>query len=113
MTPGIGYAAAASAATAVEVPVSAARSGTQTDLSKLPRSANAAAAAAPSRPPAPPPGLQAFDLRFRVDPDLQEVVVTLVDPDSGNVLRQIPSEDALKLAKALESIGKQFFEDQA
>jgi len=39
----------------------------------------------------PPPGLQAFDLRFRVDPDLHEVVVTMVDPDSGSVLRQIPA----------------------
>jgi len=37
----------------------------------------------------------------------------MVDPDSGTVLRQIPSEDALKLAKALESIGKIFLQDRA
>jgi flagellar protein FlaG len=111
MSPAIGY---ASAVTAVDTAVAPApRAATQQDAAQSPRSSTAKAVSPPTPPRAPPPGLQAFDLRFRVDPDLHEVVVTMVDPDSGNVLRQIPSEDALKLAKALESIGKQFFEDQA
>ncbi len=111
MTPAIAY---ANAVATVDSPVTAApRPATQQDLTQVPRNTAAANASVPTPPKAPPPGLQAFDLRFRVDPDLHEVVVTMVDPESGSVLRQIPSEDALKLAKALESIGKQFFEDQA
>jgi flagellar protein FlaG len=107
MTSAIGSAAA------IDTVSAAPRAETKADLTRLPRNGSVKAAPAAARPEAPPPGLQAFDLRFRVDPDLQEVVVTMVDPDSGKLLRQIPSEDALKLAKALESIGKQFFEDQA
>ena len=111
MTPAIAY---ANAVVTVDSAVTAApRAATKQDLTQLPGGQAAHAANAPAPPRAPLPGLQAFDLRFRVDPDLHEVVVTMVDPDSGSVLRQIPSEDALKLAKALESIGKQFFEDQA
>jgi len=110
MTPAIAY---ANAVVTVDGAVPAApRPATNQDLTQLPRNHAAVAANAPA-PKAPPPGLQGFDLRFRVDPDLHEVVVTMVDSESGSVLRQIPSEDALKLAKALESIGKQFFEDQA
>jgi flagellar protein FlaG len=108
MTSPVSYVVAASA---VDVPTPS-RAGARQDPAEMPRSAPAAAASAP-QPKAPSPGLQAFDLRFRVDPDLQEVVVTMVDPQSGDVLRQIPSEDALKLAKALESIANPFFQDHA
>lgn len=110
MTPALGYAAAIPVETTV---TAAPRAATQQDSTQSPRGNAASAASAPTPPKAPPPGLQSFDLRFRVDPDLHEIVVTMVNPDTGDVLRQIPSEDALKLAKALESIGKQFFEDVA
>lgn len=45
------------------------------------------------------------DLQFRVDEDAGRVVVSIVDSESGQVLRQMPSEDALRIARYLESGG--------
>lgn len=43
-------------------------------------------------------------LKFRVDSDAGRVVVQVLDIQSGEVLRQIPREEALKLARdALDS----------
>lgn len=39
-------------------------------------------------------------LEFRVDKDLGRVIVSIVDPD-GKVLRQIPGEEALRIARLL------------
>lgn len=39
-------------------------------------------------------------LRFSVDQDTGKTVVSLLDPD-GQVLRQMPSEEALEVAKAI------------
>jgi len=41
-------------------------------------------------------------LNFRVDDESGRLVISLVDPGSGEVLRQIPSEEALHMAKALQ-----------
>ena len=38
-------------------------------------------------------------LKFRVDSDVGRVVVQVLDAQSGEVLRQIPREEALKLAR--------------
>lgn len=42
------------------------------------------------------------ELQFRIDEDLDRVVVTVVDRRDGSVLRQMPSEEALALAKRLQ-----------
>lgn len=42
------------------------------------------------------------DLQFRVDEDVDRVVVTVVDSESGEVIRQIPSEEMLAVARSLE-----------
>jgi len=42
------------------------------------------------------------ELRFRVDEDSGRVVVSVVDTASGDVLLQMPSEEALRLARMLE-----------
>jgi flagellar protein FlaG len=39
-------------------------------------------------------------LRFSVDQDTGKTVVSLLDPE-GQVLRQMPSEEALEVAKAI------------
>jgi len=39
-------------------------------------------------------------LKFRVDSDVGRVVVQVLDSQSGEVLRQIPREEALKLARS-------------
>jgi flagellar protein FlaG len=40
-------------------------------------------------------------LDYHVDPDLGRVIVELVDRKDGTVLRQIPSEEALRLARLM------------
>ena len=42
-------------------------------------------------------------LRFRVDKDSGKTVAEIVDP-AGEVLRQMPTEEALELAKSLEKL---------
>lgn len=53
------------------------------------------------------------DLQFRVDEDAGRVVVSIVDSESGQVLRQMPSEDALRIARYLESGGHGLLRQQA
>lgn len=40
-------------------------------------------------------------LEFRVDKDLGRVIVSIVDRKDGKVLRQIPGEDVLRIARML------------
>ncbi len=42
------------------------------------------------------------DLRFAVDHDAGKVIVSIVDSESGQVLRQMPSVEALRIAHYLE-----------
>ena len=48
-------------------------------------------------------GLQR-DLNFSVDDSTGQVVVQVLDGDSGKVVRQIPSEDLLRLAERLDGM---------
>lgn len=43
------------------------------------------------------------DLLFSVDSDTDQVIVKLVDQNTKEVIRQIPSPEALELAKSLDS----------
>jgi flagellar protein FlaG len=43
-------------------------------------------------------------LRFSVDKDLGRLVVKIMDEETQEVVKQIPSEEALELAKALDKI---------
>lgn len=42
------------------------------------------------------------NLQFRIDDESGRVVVSVRDSDSGELIRQIPSEAALRIARALE-----------
>jgi len=53
------------------------------------------------------------DLQFRIDKDAGRVVVSIVDSESGQVLRQMPSEDALRIARYLESGSVSLLREQA
>lgn len=44
------------------------------------------------------------DIQFTIDKDSERVVLKVVDRKSGDVIRQIPSEEALKIAKALDEL---------
>jgi flagellar protein FlaG len=45
-------------------------------------------------------------LEFRVDGDTGRLVVTVRDPATGDTIRQIPSEEALAVARSLGSSGE-------
>ncbi|MDP3858418.1 MAG: flagellar protein FlaG [Stagnimonas sp.] len=53
------------------------------------------------------------DLQFRIDDEAGRVVVSIVDADSGQVLRQMPSEEALRIARYLEGDGSGLLDKQA
>ena len=57
-------------------------------------------------------GLQR-DLNFSVDDSTGHVVVQVLDGDSGKVVRQIPSEDILRLAERLDEMRSLLFEAKA
>lgn len=44
------------------------------------------------------------ELRFEVDGTLKEVLVKIVDPDTGEVIRHIPSEEVVALRKKLKEL---------
>ena len=44
------------------------------------------------------------ELNFSVDEELGKTVVTVVDESSGDIIRQIPSEDMIELAKNISEL---------
>jgi flagellar protein FlaG len=52
-------------------------------------------------------------LDFSIDDSTHRVVVKVIATDSGEVIRQIPSETALKLAQSLSSASSLLFDDKA
>ena len=52
-------------------------------------------------------------LQFSVDEDLGKVVVRIMDNETEEVIKQIPSEDVLALTKALGKVSGLFVEQQA
>ena len=52
-------------------------------------------------------------LDFSVDDSSGAVVVKVTDRDTGEVIRQLPSEEALRLSEQLESLRSLMFETRA
>lgn len=50
------------------------------------------------------------NLNFSIDDSSGQVVVKVIDGDSGEVVRQIPSEEVLKLAARLDDVRSVLFE---
>lgn len=44
------------------------------------------------------------ELNFSVDEELDRTVITVIDEETGDVIRQIPTEDILQLAKNIAQI---------
>ena len=42
------------------------------------------------------------ELKFEIDRDLNMIIVKIKDKDTGEIIRQIPAEVVVKLAKAIE-----------
>lgn len=59
--------------------------------------------------------LSSFQVKrqYRVDEDLNRVVVRIVSPEDNKVVRQIPTEKALQLAKNLRSMTGLLFDEVA
>ena len=53
------------------------------------------------------------DLNFSVDDSTGDVVVQVIDGDSGKVVRQIPSEEILRLTERLDEMRSLLFEAKA
>ncbi|MBO3275789.1 flagellar protein FlaG [Pseudomonas schmalbachii] len=53
------------------------------------------------------------NLNFSIDESSGKVVVKVIDGDSGKVVRQMPSEDVLKLAARLDDMRSLMFEAHA
>jgi len=96
------------------VEATAASSGRGLDVVRSPVSAPAPVADAPADPGADDQALREalqalavpgregeVGLDYHVDPDLGRVIVELIDRRDGTVLRQIPSEEALRLARLM------------
>ena len=41
-------------------------------------------------------------LQFEIDPDLHKVVIKIINGESGEIIRQIPAQELLNLAKHLD-----------
>jgi flagellar protein FlaG len=52
-------------------------------------------------------------LLFQLDEGSGRTIVRVVDPGSGEVIRQFPSEELLQVAATLERSGFRLFDDQA
>lgn len=53
------------------------------------------------------------ELDFRIDRDLNRVIVTVTDRRDGTVLRQMPSEEALRIARHLARYEPHLIEERA
>jgi flagellar protein FlaG len=45
-----------------------------------------------------------ISVRFQIDPEDQQMVIKVVDQDSGKVIRQFPSEEVVRISKALDNL---------
>ncbi len=52
-------------------------------------------------------------MRFDVDPEAQRVVVSIIDNDTGEVLRTVPSEAVIRVAKMIVQLQGQSINTQA
>ncbi len=52
-------------------------------------------------------------LSFNVDDSSGDIVVKVMDADSGQLIRQIPSEEVLRLAERLDDVRSLMFETKA
>ena len=52
-------------------------------------------------------------VRFSKDREFDREVITVVNPDSGDIVRQIPPEYAIRVSEGLKSLRGLLFDDKA
>lgn len=57
--------------------------------------------------------IQKVNLQLEVEKELNTVIVKVVDKDTDEVIRQIPSEQTIALAKRLDEVMKEFLTGQS
>ena len=45
-----------------------------------------------------------ISVQFQVDPDYKDLIVRIVDQDSGKLIRQMPTEDVVRMSKAMDNL---------
>ena len=45
-----------------------------------------------------------ISVQFKIDPNFKELIVRVVDADSGKLIRQIPTEEVVKMSKAMDNL---------
>ena len=45
-----------------------------------------------------------ISVQFQVDPDYKGLIVRIVDQDSGKLIRQMPTEDVVRMSKAMDNL---------
>lgn len=57
--------------------------------------------------------LTSLNLQFSVDKDVHRTIVKVVDPSTKEVVRQIPSEEVIEIAKSLDRLQGLLLKDKA
>lgn len=50
-----------------------------------------------------------ISVQFKIDPDYKELIVRVVDQDTGKLIRQIPTAEVVKMSKAMDNLKGQLF----
>ena len=54
-----------------------------------------------------------ISVQFQIDPSYKEAIIKVVDQQSGKVIRQFPSEDVVRISKALDNLKGLLFAQSA
>ena len=59
--------------------------------------------------------LKTLDIKrgYRVDEDLNRTIVSVIDTETDEIVKQIPTEDAIRLAKNINEVIGLFYDDRA
>jgi len=54
-----------------------------------------------------------ISVQFQIDPDYKDLIVKVVDQDTGKLIRQIPTEEAVKISKVMADLKGLLFAQSA
>ena len=54
-----------------------------------------------------------ISVQFELDPEYKDLIVKVVDQETGKLIRQMPSEDVVRMSKALENLKGLLFSQAA
>ena len=54
-----------------------------------------------------------ISVQFKIDPDYKELIINVVDQDTGKLIRQIPTEEVVKMSKVMDNLKGLLFAQSA